>query len=48
LGYPAGFGVHRPMTSRQDSKRPSKTNGKRSPLKQFENPLHNGKTTECG
>jgi len=30
-------------------KRQSKTNGMRSPLRQFENPLHNGKkTTECG
>ena len=29
-------------------KRQSKTNGRRSPLRQFENPLHNGKTTECG
>jgi len=27
------------------SKRQSKTTGRRSPLRQFENPLHNGKTT---
>jgi len=30
------------------SKRQSKTNGRRSPLRQFGNPLHNEKTTECG
>jgi len=30
------------------SKRQSKTNGRRSSLRQFENPLHNGKATECG
>jgi len=46
LGYPAGFGVRRPTTSfasLQDLKEAVKTNGKRSPLRQFENPLHNGK-----
>ena len=47
LGYSVGFGVRRPTTSNLQiyriSKRHSKTSGWRSPLRQFENPLHNGK-----
>ena len=36
------------FASIQDLKEEIKANGRRSPMRQFENRLHNKKTTECG
>jgi len=46
MRYPTGFDVRRLMISIHKSTEPhrlSQTNGKRSPSRQFENQLHNGK-----
>jgi len=53
LRYPAGFGVRSEgrllLANLQDLKEAiKKTNGRRSPFRQFENQLHNGKINECG